>query len=165
MRNPLKRAILLTLLGMGLAGAFVNVYFPLLAHSDTPDGRKVIYLFSQDFPPDPILQYPSPPIKEARFWKLMDLEMKATPDLSLTNDMQQADYRVELRCTGVLYCSNLAVDIKDMNRNELGSFKIKKTAPWLGLKPIPLERIARELTLMLDERIKHFPEGDYGAQP
>jgi hypothetical protein len=135
--------------------------FPTPAHCEEA-GRKMLHLFSLDFPSDLIVHYPSPAIQETRFWQLMDREMQATDDLTLTENVEKADYRVELRCAGVFSCSALAVDIKDPNRNVLSSFTLKHIAPYWGLGKADLDKVSRQLTIRLDEQIRLLDQGGYG---
>lgn len=132
------------------------------AVSSSTTGRKMLHLFSADFPPNPLSQYPSPPAKETRFWQLLDKEMAATPDLTLTESLEDADYRIELRCGGILNCSKLLVDVKDPNRTVLTSFTLKKVSNLGGLGSPRLEQVAHELAQTLDERIKLLDQGGYG---
>lgn len=127
-------------------------------------GRKQLYLFSLDFPSDPLVQYPSPPVKETKFWQLLDREIQATNDLALTENMEHADYRVELRCSGIFNCSKLTVDVKDAERNVLASFPLKNFAPFWGLGAPNLHKVSQELALRLDERIRALPQGGYGYE-
>jgi hypothetical protein len=132
------------------------------AYNEATSARKTIYLFSGDFPQNLFTQYPTPPIKETRFWQFMDKEMSGTGDLRLTEDPTRADYRVELRCSGLRNCSKLMVDIKDPNRNLLSSFSLKRFSSLGGLGDPKLDVVARELTQKLDERLKLLPQGGYG---
>ena len=125
-------------------------------------GRKRIYLFSTDFPSDPLAQYPSPPAKETQFWRLLDKNMATTNDLILTSDPAQADYQVELRCGGVFNCSVLRVDVKTPRRQMLTSFRMKRINHFWGLGSARLDEVSRELTLRLDEHIRALPQGGYG---
>jgi hypothetical protein len=128
----------------------------------SPVGRKMLYLFSTDFPPNTVAQYPTPPAKETRFWQLLDREIGRTSDLSLTENALEADYRVELRCGGVFNCSKLLVDVKSPDRIVLTSFKLKNFASFLGLGAPRLEQVARELSRTLDQRIQLLEQGGYG---
>lgn len=124
--------------------------------------RKLLHLFSTDFPPNMVSQYPTPAVKETRFWQLLDREMAATSDLSLTENMEYADYRVELRCGGVFNCSKLLVSVKNPERIVLTSFTLKNFAPFWGLGAPRLNQVARDLTQTLDERINLLDQGGYG---
>lgn len=132
------------------------------AVTSTPAGRKMLYLFSTDFPPNRVAQYPTPPAKETRFWQLLDREMGRTSDLSLTENALEADYRVELRCGGVFNCSKLLVDVKSQDRIVLTSFKLKHFSTFRGLGVPRLEQVAHELSQTLDQRIKLLEQGGYG---
>lgn len=148
------------LVGLSLATAAL---FPAMAHSqEAGSGRKMLYLFSTDFPPNPLVQYPTPPVSETKFWQLLDKEMGATEDLTLTENLEEADYRVELRCGGIFNCSKLVVDVKSPKRDVLTSFSIKNFAPHHGLGAPKLELVAQQLTQKLDERIKLLDQGGYG---
>lgn len=127
-----------------------------------PAGRKMLHLFSTDFPPNGMAQYPSPPAKETRFWQLLDREMARTADLTLTDNVEQADYRIELRCGGVLNCSKLLVDVKTPDRIVLTSFKLKNYSSFWGLGAPRLEQVAHDLSQTLEQRIKLLDQGGYG---
>lgn len=131
------------------------------AHSED-GGRKQLFFFSSDFPPNPAAQVPVLPIQETQFWQLLDRETKATDDLAVTENMEKADYRVDLRCGGVMGCSKLVVDIRNPERDVLGSFTIKNVKGFLGLEPVKLDLVARQLTQKLDERFKQLDQGGYG---
>lgn len=137
-------------------------YYSQPAVSSSVTGRKMLHLFSADFPPNQLSQYPTPPAKETRFWQLLDKEMAATPDLTLTESLEDADYRIELRCGGVFNCSKLLVDVKDPNRTVLTSFTLKKFSPWAGLGAPRLGQVAHDLAQTLDSRIKLLDQGGYG---
>ena len=123
--------------------------------------RKVVYLYSLDFPPDIYATNPIPALHETDFWRLMDKEMAQTPDLALTENLEEADYRVELRCSGIISCTHLVVDIKNPQRDVLASFTMKKMRPSLFGKPnLPI--VAKNLTAKIDERINAMNKGDYG---
>jgi hypothetical protein len=128
----------------------------------TETARKHIYLFTADFPQNALSQYPSPPLEETSFWKLLDKEMNATSDLALTSDPTKADYRVEVRCSGVFNCSRLVVDVKSPQRNPLTSFSLTHINRFEGLGSPKLDLVSRELTQRLDERIRLLPQGGYG---
>jgi hypothetical protein len=150
---------------LALAGlSLVSLAFsPQAAHSqDAEAGRKLLYLFSTDFPPNPVVQYPSPPVKETKFWQLLDKEMSSTQDLTLTDNLEDANYRIELRCAGVFNCSKLMVDVKSPKRDVLTSFSIKNISSYYGLGSPKLDQVAQKLTQKLDERIKLLDEGGYG---
>ena len=155
-----------TLLPVAVVGLSLTAaaLFPAMAHSQEAGsgGRKMLYLFSTDFPPNPVVQYPTPPVSETKFWQLLDKEMSATEDLTLTENLEEADYRVELRCGGIFNCSKLVVDVKDPQRDVLASFSIKNFAAHHGIGAPNLQIVAQQLTQKLDERIKLLAEGGYG---
>jgi hypothetical protein len=124
--------------------------------------RKMLHLFSSDFPPNPLGQYPTPPVQETRFWQLLDKEMAATTDLTLTDNLEDADYRIELRCGGIFHCSKLLVDVKNPDRIVLTSFKLEKFAPFRGLGNPRLEQVARDLSRTLQKRIELLDKGGFG---
>lgn len=148
------------LLSLGLLGSSV---FPQLAHSQE-DGthRKVVYLFTTDFPPSVMTQYPSPPLQETKFWQLLDKNFTATQDLSLTDSLEDADYRVELRCSGILNCTRLIVDVKDSKRTLLSSFNLTNYSSYWGLGKPNLNFVSQQLTQKLDEHLKLLDKGGYG---
>lgn len=148
------------LLGCGL---LVSSAFPLLAHSqEGGSNRKAIYLFSTEFPPSVFTQYPSPPLQETKFWQQLDKDISATQDLVLTQSLEDADYQVELRCSGVINCTRLIVDIKDSKRSLLTSFNLTKYTPHFGLGRPNLTYVSQKLTQKLDEHLKLLEKGGYG---
>lgn len=156
----------MALIGMGLMlGSLTpahsqDAYPSDAGASSTP---KLLYVFSTEFPGNPTSQYPSPPLQETRFWQLLDREMKLNGNLALTENMEQADYRVDLRCAGIVNCAKLIVDIRSLDRDVLATFPIKNVRPVLGLWGWPnLESVAKKLTVKLDERLRRLEQGGYG---
>jgi hypothetical protein len=166
-----QKILPVSLLGLSL---MVNVFMPFMAQAQDVDddystpavttsvNRKMLHLFSSDFPPNPLAQYPTPPVQETRFWQLLDKEMAATPDLTLTDNLEDADYRIELRCGGIFQCSRLLVDVKNPDRIVLTSFKLEKFAPFWGLGKPRLEQVARDLSQTLQTRIQLLDKGGFG---
>jgi hypothetical protein len=159
---------LLTASLIGVSLAF-SAWFPQHANSqeagaasNNTAGRKMIYLFTADFPPNALMQYPQPPARETRFWQLLDKDMAATPDLTLTENPEDADYRVELRCGGVFNCSKLIVDVKTPTRTVLTSFAIKNFA-YFYVGPPNLSMVAERLTSTLETRLQLLEKGGYGT--
>jgi hypothetical protein len=145
-------------------GLLFGSAFPQLAHSqEGGTNRKMIYMFSADFPPNVMTQYPSPPLQETKFWQMLDRSMSTTSDLALTQSLEDADYQIELRCSGVLNCTKLIVDVKDPKRTLLTTFTVNKYSPYLGLFGRPkLELVSQTLTQKLDEHIQRLSQGGYG---
>jgi hypothetical protein len=155
-----QKALHLTLIGGGL---LTSMAFPSLAHSqEATDSRKMIYMFSAEFPPNVMAQYPRPPIQETKFWQLLDKEISASSDLAMTETMEDADYQVELRCGGILNCTRLIVDVKDSKRTLLTSFNLSHFSPYGGLGKPKLDIVAHQLTQKLDERLNSLQKGGYG---
>jgi hypothetical protein len=148
------------LLGCGL---LVSSVFPLLAHSqEAGTNRKAIYLFSTEFPPSLLTQYPTPPIQETKFWQILDKNISETQDLSLTQNLEDADYQVELRCSGILNCTRLVVDVKDSKRMLLTSFNVTNYSTYFGFGRPDLNLVSQRLTQKLDEHLKLLGQGGYG---
>jgi hypothetical protein len=124
--------------------------------------RKKVYLFTADFPQNVFTQFPSPPLEETTFWKLLNKEMASTSGLVLTSDPEKADYRVEMRCSGVFNCSRLIVDVKSPERNPLTSFSLTHVNRFEGLGSPQLNKVSHELAQRLDEHIRLIPRGGYG---
>lgn len=151
-----KTLVPTALIGLLLLGAVAKM--PAAEAQDA--SRKVIYLYSLDFPPDAMVQTPSPALHETRFWRLMESEFAKTNDLALTQNLEEADYRVELRCGGIRKCSKLMVDIKNPQRDVLASFALKSIRPLLT--PPNLEQVVHDLTERVDEKLYEMEQGRYG---
>ena len=149
------------LLGCSL---LVSSAFPPLAHSqESASNRKVIYMFSSEFPPNTMTQYPTPPLQETQFWKLLDRDFSATQDLALTDTLEDADYQIELRCGGIMNCAKVVVDVKDSKRTLLTTFSLDNYSVfWWGIGQPKLPLVSQMLTQKLDERLKQLAQGGYG---
>ncbi|HEY9685943.1 MAG TPA: hypothetical protein V6C52_03105 [Coleofasciculaceae cyanobacterium] len=157
-----QKILTVAVIALGLTASSLMVQ---PSHSqEAQDKRTMLYLFSTEFPPNAVIQNPIPPIQETRFWQLLDKEMQATNALALTQNLEEADYRVELRCSGIASCSRLTVDIKNMDRDVLASFTMKDLLPLHGLLggKHRLHEVAHELTTRVDERLKLLQQGGYG---
>jgi hypothetical protein len=149
------------LVGLSLA---VGSLAPQPAHAQEGGARKTLYIFSTDFPSAEVMQVPPPPVQETKFWQLMDKEMQATNSLQLTESMEKADYRVDLRCGGIANCEKLVVDIKDPNRNVLSTFTLTGYKPYYRFfGPPNLEKVAHDLTARLAERLHDIDQGGFGT--
>jgi len=124
--------------------------------------KKVLYINSPDYPPDP-MQYPQNPTKKTEFWKEMDRALTTTRNLTITENLEQADYRVNIKCGGIIHCSKLKVYIESPKRDVLASYtlpNIKKVAT--SDQPKPISNTASRLAATLQEHIDKLQQGGYG---
>ena len=147
---------------MALAGVFA---FGQANAQDTPvETRKVIYLFNQDYPPASIVQHPTHPVALTKFWQLLDKEMRGTRNLALSESVEDADYRVDIKCAGISQCGKLRVYLQSPQRDVLSSFTLKNvkssffSAPSHGV----MDSVAKRLAERLQESIDALEEGGYG---
>lgn len=122
-------------------------------------GRKMIYMFSDDFPPDLFFQHPQPPVRTTRFWQILDKAMNENTDLQLTEDVEEANYRVELMCTGITWCGKVRVDVMTPNRDVLATYSIPGKLPFLWPN---IAVTAQRIASTLDSRIAAIEEGGVG---
>ncbi|MDX2085865.1 MAG: hypothetical protein SFZ03_10815 [Candidatus Melainabacteria bacterium] len=120
-----------------------------------------LYVINPDFPPARFSDYPLPPVEETRFWQLLDTALDKTQTLTLTENIEQADYRVELLCTGITYCSKLQVNVYSPQRDALASYQLKvRRYPW---QSFDLARTASVLGSTLTERVALLQQGGVGS--
>ena len=151
--------VLLTLLAGTLIGGAIPTQAQDAVEAEAAPQRTVIYLYSHDFPPSPTNAYALPAL-ETKFWQLLDKEMQQTDNLVLTQALDEADYRVELRCAG-FQCNKVRVDVKNPNRDVLTSFTVKnQKPPLIGLTN--LELFTASFAQKLNERLKLLEQGGYG---
>ena len=132
---------------------------------DTPadETRKVIYLFNQDYPPAGIVQHPTHPVQLTKFWQVLDKQMRETRNLALTESVEDADYRVEIKCAGITHCSKLRVYLQSPQRDVLSAFTLHKVKPlFLSANTVQMEGVAQRLATRLQESIDALEEGGYG---
>jgi hypothetical protein len=122
--------------------------------------RKIIHLFSKDFPPG--AADVTSPASETRFWQALDKAMKENGSMALTENLEEADYRVELRCSGIFKCTNLRVDVRTPQRDVLTSFVLHGVTPIPHISVPKLDLVAQNLTTKLDEHFKSLEQGGYG---
>lgn len=124
--------------------------------------KKTIYVNNPDYPPVNLVSYPTRPQEQTNFMKLLDLELQKTQHLSLTENIEQADYRVNLECAGITNCTELKVFVLSPNRDVLTGFSIKNIATRFGFKRREMGSVIQELTDSLNKRISQLDQGDYG---
>src|SRR5690606_19443754 len=88
-KRAMKRWMTLALVGLTVLPALL-LGTPTMQAQETQHQRKMIYLFSPDFPPAPRVRHPLPPDQVTRFWQLLDKEMKETASLGLTENLEEA---------------------------------------------------------------------------
>jgi ferredoxin len=81
--------------------------------------------------------------------------------LRMTNHLEDADYRVEIECTGVLLCSRLQLNVFDMHRNYLASLQMPRAH--LLVSEANLHDEARMIAAAVHKRLMAFPHGGYGT--
>lgn len=129
---------------------------------DTPTQEKtVLYLYNPEYPPTEAVQYPPSAERVTRFWQLLDKEFAST-DLTLTSNIEEADYRVELKCTGVPYCTRLRVYILTPQRDVLSSYSIGAGRMFLVAGTPMISRVAARLSETLQEHIDLLGKGGFG---
>lgn len=134
-----------------------------MQYSGGSDARKVLFINSPDYPSEALAQYPQNPATKTEFWKEMDRAMRTTRNLSITENLEQADYRVNIKCGGLIHCSKLKVYIENPKRDVLASYtlpKVKKTATKDQERPIA--NTASRLAATLQEHIDKLSQGGYG---
>jgi hypothetical protein len=116
-------------------------------------------MFTQDFPPDILFEHPIPPVKETRFWQLVDQSMRNKSSLELTESLEDANYRVELECAGIVWCTKVRVNLMTPNRDVLATYSIPGRPMML---PPNLSLFAKRLTETLDYRVAAIEQGGLG---
>lgn len=131
---------------------------PLQAFSQEQPRNK-IFLFSDDYPSDILFEHPQPPVKETRFWQYLDRAMRERSSMALTENLEEANYRVELRCSGITWCGKVKVYLMSPHRDVLASYSLPGKAMFF---PSNLKLMAKRLTETLDYRISAIEEGGVG---
>mgnify|MGYP005684762595 CR=1 FL=1 len=115
---------------------------------------------SPDYPMDWLAQSAIRGPKLTQFWQTIGEEMSKTQSLSVTSDMEIADYRVHVRCAGMLRCDMLRVDIATPSRDHLVTYRVRGTGG--------INKVVPRLVWTLDERIALINQGgigDFGTYP
>jgi hypothetical protein len=152
----MKRWIALISLMVGI-GTFSAALAPV-AHADG-EARSKIYIFTQDFPPDIFFQHPQPPVSTTKFWKLLNHEIQERTNLELTPNLEEANYRVDLRCGGVVHCNRVRVDVMTPYRDVLTSYDLPGKI--LGFWP-NVSLMSQRLATTLDIKIAALEDGGFG---
>jgi hypothetical protein len=154
----MKRWVFLSSLMVALAS--LAMFSPLSAFSQEGAAPKSkIFVFSQDFPPDIFFEHPQPPVKETRFWQLLDKNMREHSSMELTENLEDANYRVTLECSGVAWCGKIKVYLMTPHRDVLASYSIPGRPLFF---PPNLGLVAKRLTETLDYRIASIEQGGVG---
>jgi ferredoxin len=81
--------------------------------------------------------------------------------IEMTNHLEDADYRVEIECAGVLLCSRLQLNVFDMHRNYLASLQMPRAH--VLVSEANLQDEARMIAGAVHKRLMAFPQGGYGT--
>lgn len=130
--------------------------------ASTSPGKKAIYVYNPDYPPVNLVAHPPKPQQQTNFMKLLDLELQKGQQLSLTENVEEADYRVNIECAGITNCTELRVFVLSPKRDVLTGFSIKNIASRFGFKRRDMGSIVNELSDSLSKRIGQLDQGDYG---
>ncbi|MEM0952060.1 MAG: hypothetical protein AAGI66_07970 [Cyanobacteria bacterium P01_H01_bin.74] len=162
--KPLKPQIIKQIAAFGvLTAVFFSCAYENLARAQQqlpmkPMARKV-YVFSSDFPPGGLINYPASSQKQSAFWGDLNQAFLNTPRLMLTNAVEDADYRVELRCSGIVNCKHLTVDLKSAKRVALTAFRLKDIRNWFGDPDYSL--VSTRLVEVLNQKIAQVERGGF----
>lgn len=126
------------------------------------EGRKVLYINSPDYPAEAVIKYPQNPSQKTEFWQELDRAMQMTRNLSITENLEQANYRVDIKCAGLAFCTKLKVYIRSPKRDVLASYTIPKIKQTANLEKKPIANTASRLATSLQERIDELERGGYG---
>ena len=128
---------------------------------ETPStGKRVIYVQNSEFPPNEVfVSYPPNQKRKTRFWEYLDKELAAN-NMRLTENMEEADYRVDLKCAGIIQCSRLQVFIESPNRDVLTSFPVEQVRLLYTPPQVPI--VARRISEKLEQHLNLLEKGGYG---
>lgn len=121
-----------------------------------------VHLTNSEFPARPFAQYPTDPIAHTQFTAYLNETLMMNGGLQLINDIQDADYRVELRCTGALHCGQLQVNLFDAKRLFISSVTIPARRAGANTEQ-RLYSVATAIAQVLHRQIAAHPMGISGT--
>lgn len=104
---------------------------------------------------------PSDPVKLTAFQKYLSTAVNSYETMAFTNHLEEADYRVEIECTGLLLCSRLQLNVYDVHRNFLASLQLPRKR--LINSDENLKAEAQYIAESVNKRLQAFPQGGYGT--
>ncbi|MBX2860589.1 MAG: hypothetical protein KTR14_05105 [Vampirovibrio sp.] len=133
-----------------------GIFFTKEIASANAPGHLKIFLYNQDYPTnDALMRFPRPADENTKFLGYLGHEFQTTNWLSLTETTEEADYRVDIKCAGIIYCTKLRVYVKSPDRAILSSYT-------LDIKKKPVEIVASDLANTLASRISKVEQGYTG---
>ncbi|MEB3287213.1 MAG: hypothetical protein VKJ04_06890 [Vampirovibrionales bacterium] len=124
--------------------------------------KRTIYVYNPDYPPTPISVYPQKPEDQTNFLKLLNDELSKNNYLEMTENVENADYRISIECAGATACTKLRVFIMTPKRDVLNGFTVEKIAGPFGWSRLPLHVVVDKISDDLQQRISKLEQGDYG---
>lgn len=121
--------------------------------------RDKIFISTVDFPNDALFEHPIVPEKETRFWQLLDRNFRERSSMELTENLEEANYRVNLECAGIVWCTKLKVVLMSPHRDILASYSIPGRPMMI---PANLPLMAKRITETLAYRIDSLDRGGMG---
>jgi hypothetical protein len=119
-----------------------------------------IHFSNYEFPTRWFAGNPSDPVKLTAFEAYLHEAVNNFEAMKMTPHVEEADYRVEIECAGILLCSRVQLNVYDMHRNFLASMQM----PRLHLinSDANLKAEAEQIAEAVNKRVLAFPDGGYG---
>jgi hypothetical protein len=120
-----------------------------------------IHFSNYEFPTVFLGGAPRDGVRLTQFQKNLYTAVNSYDGVQMTNHLEEADYRVEIECAGVLLCSRLQLNIFDMHRNFLASLQLPRRH--LVVTDTNLQDEAQSIASAVHKRLMAFPQGGYGT--
>ncbi len=119
-----------------------------------------VHFSNYEFPTRFLGGSPSDPVKLTAFQAYLSTAVNSYDTMAFTPHLEEADFRVEIECTGLLLCSRLQLNVYDLHRNFLASLQLPRKR--LINSDANLKGEAHHIAESLNKRLQAFPQGGYG---
>ena len=119
-----------------------------------------VHFSNYEFPTQFFGGSPSDPVKLTAIQKYLSTAVNNYDTMAFTNHLEEADYRVEIECAGLLLCSRIQLNVYDMHRNFLASMQLPRKHLLNTEENLNAE--AKHIAEAVNKRLQAFPQGGYG---
>ncbi|MFM7389348.1 MAG: hypothetical protein ACKO34_01840 [Vampirovibrionales bacterium] len=121
-----------------------------------------VHITNPEYPPRRFAQYPPNPVEYTHFTAFLNEALSRNGGLKMVDNIETADYRVEIRCSGLVHCGDLQLNLYDAKRTFLNSVMLPANRKGVE-KSERLYSIANSIAKSVHKQIASIPMGGYGA--
>jgi hypothetical protein len=121
-----------------------------------------VHITNTEYPPRKFAQYPPDPVEYTHFTAFLNDALSRNGGIKMVENIESADYRVEIRCSGLVHCGDLQLNLYDAKRGFVNSVMLPANRKGVQ-KAERLYSIADTIAKSIHKQIASVPMGGYGV--